>query len=268
VPRAQAERTIALPFEKEHTATGEAKLPANDGSRRIDHKKTATGPEDWETLFQLGLLELEKFHNFSGARSFFARACELNPTEGSLWFQLGLTVFRMGYFEESEAFLRHAQQCGFKSERVWDHRGDALYNLGRFDEACKCYSRVLEVAPENSSTEAKLSLAMVCSGKVEQGLARLRAALTTKPHVAELHEGLVLSLVFVNRIEEAAEAAESKLHAIGNSMVGDYLRSASLWAQLRQWRRAINTLQQGLLLFPGDPELRWALEEAIQVPTG
>jgi hypothetical protein len=48
----------------------------------------------------------------------------------------------------------------------------------------------------------------------DKGLAQLSEALAEAPHSAELHEGLILSLVYLDRIEDAAKAANQKLDAI------------------------------------------------------
>jgi len=87
----------------------------------------------------------------------------------------------------------------------------------------------------------------------------LRGALAQNPQVAELHEGLILALVFLNRIEEAAQASDEKLRLVQGLLPADYIRSASLWAQVRNWQRSSQALESGLLAHPGNTELtrRW-----------
>ncbi len=232
--------------------------------RELGHKKLAESPNDWRAHFELGVLELEQFKNLISAQVLFSRACQLNPGEGVVWFLLGVTVSRMGYFAEGVSFLTQAEKCGYRTALVSETRADALYNVGQFEEAQACYETALQGDPGNSSTEAKLCLTIVRTGKGEEGLARLRKALATKPREAELHEGLILSLASLERIEASAEAAESKLKTVPNLLAGDYLRAASLWAQVREWGRVTNVLERGLLAYPQDANLRKALEESRQ----
>ena len=84
------------------------------------------------------------------------------------------------------------------------------------------------------------------------------------PQVPELHESLILALVFLNRIEEAAQAADIKLRAIPGLCPGDYVRCASLWAQLQNWPAGARAVELGLAAHPGNPQLTRALEEILQ----
>jgi glycosyltransferase involved in cell wall biosynthesis len=242
----------------------ETKTRKNAVYREMGRKKIQESPNDWQAHFELGILELEQFKNLAGAQQLFSRACDLNPTAGIVWFFLGLTIFRMGYFEEAVNFLKQADHCGHKTALVAETRGDALYNLGQFDEARSAYEAALKRAQGTPSVEAKLGLTIVRSGKTERGLERLRAAVSACPLTPELHEGLILSLVYVNRIEEAAKAAQNKLKTVPNLLAGDYLRAASLWAQLNNWCEAMRALEHGLAGHPGDVNLHKAYREVRQ----
>jgi tetratricopeptide (TPR) repeat protein len=141
-------------------------------------------------------------------------------------------------------------------------RGDACYNQGQYARAADCYETGLRRAPANSSLESKFGLAIVRSGNVSRGMHRLHRAVATQPGAPELHDRLVLALVWLNRIEQAAEATETKLHAVEHPAANDFLRAASLWAKANNWSRAIDMLQAGLAKYPRNPELRRGLEEA------
>jgi len=232
--------------------------------REMGRRKIEEMPGDWQAHFELGLLELEQFKNPAEAHRLFARACALNPRMGVAWFFYGLTCFRMNLFEDALQTMRKAENCGHKTALVACTRGDACYNLGRFDEARSAYEAALKREPNDPSTQAKLGLSMVRAGSAEKGLARLRAYLTASPQIPELYEGLILSLVFLDRIHDAADLAEQKVRNILGVFAGDYLRAASLYAQLKNWPRTVALLQQGLQAHPGNPELEGALREVLQ----
>ncbi|HET7106222.1 MAG TPA: glycosyltransferase [Candidatus Acidoferrum sp.] len=240
-----------------------AKAKKNDSYREMGRQKLRELPMDWQTHFELGLLELEQYKNAAEARALFARACELNPSAGVAWFFLGLTIFRMGEFEDSLKFLRRAEQAGHKTALVIETRGDAYYNLGKFDDARASYEAALKRENGGAGVLPKLCLATIRSGKAEKGLSRLRSGLEVTPQVAELHEGLILGLVFLNRVEEAAEAADAKLRLVKGLLPADYVRSASLWAQMRNWQRSSHALELGLEAHPGNAQLARALDEVF-----
>src|SRR4029077_1687716 len=153
--------------------------------------------------FELGLLELEQYKNLPEARALFTHACELNPSAGVAWVFLGLAIFRMGDFEDALNFLRQADHAGHKTAVVAETRGDAYYNLAEFGEARACYEASLRRQNGSAGVLAKLCLATIRAGKAEKGLTHLRGAIALTPQAAELHEGLILGLVYLNRIEEA-----------------------------------------------------------------
>jgi glycosyltransferase involved in cell wall biosynthesis len=242
-----------------------AKARKNEVYREMGRQKLRESPKDWQAHFELGLLELEQYKNLPEARALFAGACELYPSAGVAWFFLGLTIFRMGDYQDALNFLRQADQAGHKTAMVAETRGDAYYNLGDFEEARASYEAALKRQNGTAGVLPKLCLATIRSGKAEKGLARLRSALTLTPQTAELHEGLILGLVFLNRLEEAAQAADEKLQHVEGLLPADYLRSASLWAQLRNWRRSSCALELGLQAHPGSAPLTRALDEIFQV---
>jgi len=241
-----------------------AKAQKNDGYREMGRHKLREFPNDWQAHFEQGLLELEQYKNLTEARALLSQACALNPTAGVAWFFLGLAIFRTGLFEEALHALRQAEKSGHRTALVAETRGDAQYNLGRFEESRASYEAAVKREHGSSAVLAKLCLATVRAGETEKGLSRLREALAVAPQVPELHESLILALVFLNRIDEAARAAQTKLRVIPGLYPGDYVRCASLWAQLRNWPESTRAVELGLEVYPRNPQLTGALEEILR----
>jgi tetratricopeptide (TPR) repeat protein len=236
--------------------------------REMGRRKVAEQPGDWQAHFELGLLELEQFKNLREARRLFERACALNPRAGVALFFLGLTSFRMGLYEEALKALRKAENRGHKTALVAETRGDACYNLGDFVEAKSSYEVALKRNPDHAPVQAKLCLAMARAGQPEKALARLKSFLEATPLIPELYEGLILCCVFLNRLQEAAEAADKKIHTLPKLYAGDYLRAASLWSQLGNWHKVRETLEGGLRAHPGNRSLEQARQETENAARG
>jgi len=241
-----------------------ARFKRNALYRELGRKKLEEMPTDWRAYFELGALELEQFQNFAEAHRLLARACALNAHAGEAWFFYGLTCVRMGLNDDALKALREAENCDYKTALVAETRGDAWYNLGRFDEARAAYEAALKREQHNPSAQAKVGLATVRAGSPDKGLARLRAYLAASRQAPELYEGLIASCVFLDRLREAAELADQKLRFIPDLYPGDYLRAASLQAQLREWSRAEAILVQGLSIHPRNKDLQRALNEVTQ----
>ena len=91
-------------------------------------------------------------------------------------------------------------------------------------------------------------------------LRRLRQAVSAQPANPELHDRLIVALVWLNRVPEAAEAAENKLTAVP-ARPEDFLRAASIHGKMVEWSRAASILERGLLAFPEASAIRAKLSE-------
>lgn len=141
-----------------------------------------------------------------------------------------------------------------------ESKGDAEFRAGLFDSACRSYEQAIERLGSSPVLESKLGLAEVRSGKPEEGLARLRAAVESEPGTAEPHDRLIAAFVWLGRLQEAADSAEIKLNSLEPSPEL-YLRAASLEAQLRDWTKAASFVYRGLDQFPENEKLLNAAEE-------
>ena len=82
-----------------------------------------------------------------------------------------------------------------------------------------------------------------------------------QPQQPELHDRLILSLVWLGRTGGSGRAAEDKLRAVRVPRPGDFLRAATLWANLGEWKRAAAVLHVGSVVYPTNEVLKQALAE-------
>jgi hypothetical protein len=62
-------------------------------------------------------------------------------------------------------------------------------------------------------------------------------------------------------VAEAAAAAEDKLRSLQLPRPGDFLRAATLWANLGEWKRSAAMLHVGSVVYPNNEVLKQALAE-------
>jgi tetratricopeptide (TPR) repeat protein len=213
---------------------------------------------------ELGVAELEKGADISGAVECFERACQLNPSLGAAWFHQGFALVKVERFAEAVKCFLRAERCGHHTALAAETRGDALYNLKRFTRARQCYELALRREPANPLVESKLGLALARSGNVQEGLAAIRSALAKRPSAPELHDRLVVTLVWLKQTEEAAVAAEQKLGHVEPPEPSDFLRAASLWAEVKDLARAAAVLQVGLQIHPGHAAMTRSLKDVAE----
>jgi tetratricopeptide (TPR) repeat protein len=252
------------PFSIHHfglVADAETRARKNHFYRRLGQQKLREMPQNAQAHLELGLVELDNFGNLPGALALFERAGRLNPHLGVAWFFQGLTLGKLQRWREALKCLGEAERQGHTTSLVYETQGDAHYNLKEYGRACECYDRGLHRSVGNPLLQSKLGIAIVRAGNVERGLDLVRQAVQVKPVAGELHDRLILSLVWLDRIEQAAAAADAKLGAIERPAAVDFLRAASLWARVKNWTRAAAVLQVGLQLHPSDITLGRSLAE-------
>jgi tetratricopeptide (TPR) repeat protein len=233
--------------------------------RELGRQKIREMPDNAQAHLELGIVELDNFGDLREALARFERACQLAPQYGVAWFFHGLTLLKLERSLEAVKSMTEAERRGHCTSLVAETRGDALYNLKDYGRASQSYELALRRDAGNPILDSKAGLAMVRGGKIEQGLGRIRGALVQRPALAELHDRLIVSLVWLDRIEEAARAAEAKLGTAALTTPGDFLRAASLWAKVKNWPKAGELLQRGLEAYPRNDDLRRGWEEVGQV---
>jgi glycosyltransferase involved in cell wall biosynthesis len=242
-------------------ADRETRARKNVFYRELGLQKIVEMPNNPQAYLELGIVELDNFGNVTEALLHFGRACQLNPKLGVAWFFAGLAHFKLGEHREAIRCLKRAQKQGHLTSLVAETIGDAHYNLGEFPQSVRAYKQAIESARDSLLVESKLGLAILRSGSADAGLKKIRDALQRQPHQPELHDRLILSLVWLGQLAEAAEAAENKLHSLSLPRPGDFLRAATLWANLGEWKRSAAILHVGSVIYPNNAVLKEALAE-------
>lgn len=215
--------------------------------RELGRRKVEEAPQDAQAHFELGLVEFDNFRNYAEARRLFTIATRLNERLAVAWFFRGMAELQTADCSAAIASFRRAESLGHKTALNAEALGDAFYNAGDFEAARSAYTRSLRRA-EGPSAASKLGLAEVRCGRTTEGLARLRDAAHRFPASAETHDRLVAALVYLWQLPEAAEAALAKAHC--HPAPEAFLRAASIWAQLGEWKQAHAALCEGHTKFP------------------
>lgn len=229
--------------------------------RELGREKVREMPENAQAHFELGLLEFDNFHDYAAACSCFSRACEINPRLSVAWLFLGLTRLRLKSYDEALVALQKCERLGYTAALLAETKGDVFYNAGRFRESSRCYERALRKSAGNAVIESKLGLSLLRAGRKDKGMFLLRGAPAKQPEMGELHDRLVQAFVWLSDLAEAAAAAERKLEKCSVLTPSDFLRPASIRAQLGETERAVSLAKRGLAAFPQFPRLLTILAE-------
>lgn len=241
----------------------ETRARKNQFYRDLGKLKVAEMPGNAQAHLELGLAELENLGSVDDALASFESACRLNPRLGVAWFFAGVAHFRLGKFRDSIQSLKHAEKRGRRTAAAAEMIGDCHYNLAEFPEAVRSYERALKLEPVSAIVESKCGLAKVRLGFAQAGLRQIQQAMLLKPLLPETHDRLILSLVSLGRISDAALAAEEKFRSVKAPNPTDFTRAASLWTKVGNRARATAVLHVGLQMYRDDSNLNRALNELM-----
>lgn len=233
-----------------------AQIRKNRFYRELSLEKIREMPESAQAHLELGMVE----EAAEDALRRFGRACELKPDFAEAWIFAGLAHRSLGQSQDALGAFQKAAALKPDNPVVAESLGDVYYDLGNFQQAEASYRRAQADEQRQPSLESKLGLAQIRIQRAAEGLRRLHESIAEAPAAGELHDRLIAACVWLDRIQEAAAAAETKLTRVIPTE-RDYLRAAVIYAQLQEWPRATALLKMGLSRFPSSEKLVAALAE-------
>lgn len=234
----------------------EKKAEKNQFYRELGRKKIQEMPENAQAHFELGLVELDNFHNYEEALKLFTRACELQHSLAVAWFFRGIALSRLQRDAHALPCFARARQCGIDSAQLAEAEADSFYNCKQFGDARKAYRKALQL---QNSTEvlSKLGLTEVRLNQPEAGLKKIKTAVASNPSVPEMHDRLMVAQLVLGHIASAAQAAEDKLHAVKRTEAA-FMRCAALWMEAKRPEHVLEILREGIREFPSSDGLAQA----------
>ena len=94
-------------------------------------------------------VEAFEVSRFDDAEREFNASLALLPGRVSTLANLAATQIRLGRPRQALETLDAIGDAGANAD-PWRHRGVALHELGRYDEALECYDRVIALEPSNA----------------------------------------------------------------------------------------------------------------------
>ncbi len=154
-----------------------------------------------EAHAMLAFLRFVCDYDWAGAEEEFKRAIELNPNSGDTYDSYGLMLSALERYDEAIEMQQRANELDPLA-----HRQDVattLLRAGRYDEALRHITRVVEIDPHFAMAHGTLGWASLFAGMPDQGIAALQKALSLAPestlYLAQLGEAFAL----IGRTEEA-----------------------------------------------------------------
>ena len=192
----------------------------------------------------------------------FEAALQLRPDYEAAHFNLGVTLLKLGRFEEAVAHLKKADSVRHR-DNVHLYLGEALAGLHHYSDAAAEYSLHTRVEPGNGRAWYGLGNALAAQGMLSEAASAFAEAVRIIPGNPELAFALGDALAELRRYPEAAAAYRQGL-ARAPDRVEAHNNLGNVLVLSGQFRAAAAEFREALRLRPGDPALQKSLQTALE----
>ncbi|UXM84179.1 protein kinase domain-containing protein [Methanococcus aeolicus] len=102
--------------------------------------------------------------------------------DADTWYNKGNEYYELGKYNEAIKCYDKALQLNPNYAEVWNNKGAALDDLGKYKEAIKCYDKALQLNPNNANARNNKGLALGDLGKYNEAIKCYDKALEIDPN--------------------------------------------------------------------------------------
>ena len=179
--------------------------------------------------------------DWTGAEQELKRAIELNPNSGDAYDYYGLMLSALERYDEAIEMQRRAHELDPLAHRM--DIATTLLRAGRYDEALRAVTRVLEDDPHFAMAHATLGWTHLLKGMSDQGITALQQAVSLSPESTLYLAQLGQAFALVGRVEEAREVLRRLQELSKQRYVSPY-HMAYVHAGLGEDDRAMDWLER------------------------
>ena len=180
----------------------------------------------------------------AGARLLLAR----HPGAGPVWNLLGASLLVQG--KDSLQALQNATEFSPDDAFAQTNLGNALFALGRLDEAAASFRRALRIKPDHADAYYNLANALLGLGQRGEAVAGYRRALALQPDCAMTHNNLGTVLRDLGQLD-AAQASFRRALAIEPGFAAAHNNLGAMLKDLGQFDAARRCFCRALAISPG-----------------
>ncbi|HEV7301792.1 MAG TPA: tetratricopeptide repeat protein [Tepidisphaeraceae bacterium] len=162
-------------------------------------------PGDWDELFAR-IAEAVRQRLVMSDRNLRDRAPHVDRLEAERLLVLAGEHIQRDEHELARPLLEHAVQLDPSNGAVHQDLGVTYAKQGRLREGINCFRRALELTPDSAGLYGNLGLACLHAGQVEESVSHLRKAILLGASSADTHKNLARALM---RVPDPAAAEES-----------------------------------------------------------
>jgi len=145
---------------------------------------------------------------YADARDAYRRAVASEDAAVAIGAGAGLVLalLRTGEFQTAYEAASDLTRAHPSSPIVAASSGDALWSMGRFEEAEASYARALDTDPDQARARHGRARSLAAQGRLDDALADVQRAIRNAPREMEFHHTLASIYERLRRFEDAADA--------------------------------------------------------------
>jgi tetratricopeptide (TPR) repeat protein len=172
--------------------------------------KNSTQTETVEELLLQGLLAYAA-KEWETALEIFDRCLQQSPQNEQVLFVRGNALDELGRFDEAISSYDKAIEFKPDDDKAWFNRGLTLHNLGRFDEAISSYDRAIEFKPDYYEAWFNRGNSLHNLGRFDEAISSYDRAIEFKPDYYEAWFNRGNSLHNLGRFDEAISSYDKAI---------------------------------------------------------
>ncbi len=149
--------------------------------------------------------------NFADAARLYERVLSSAPRQFEALARLGLIQLHSGDFEGAQSRLGEAIKIDGQSADLHFHRGSALRNLQRHEEAIASFARATALKPDHIEALNNWGTTLLTVARNAEALSCFDRILALKRDLAIVHNNRAAALLGLRRLEECLSAAKTAL---------------------------------------------------------
>ena len=191
--------------------------------------------------------------NYKAALPSFKKAVAIKPDDHEAQNHFGNALYNLGRNEEAldvfEKIVAIKPDCHY----VWNNRGNALSELGRKEEAIASYEKAIALKPDDHAAWSNCGIALRDMGRNEDAIASYDQAIAIKPDYHQAWNGRGIALSALGHREDAIASYDRAVAIRPDDHEAWYNRGIALFALGRK-EEAISSYDQAVAVKPDDRE--------------
>jgi tetratricopeptide (TPR) repeat protein len=168
-------------------------------------------------------------------------------------FDLGNALYKLGRLDEAVASYDKAIEFKPDNDAAWYNRGVALHKLGRLDDAVASYDRAIEFKPDKDEAWNNRGVALRKLDRLDEAVASLERAIEFKPDNDEAWNNRGNTLDTLGRLDDAVASYDRAIEFKPDNDAAWYNRGIAL-RKLGRLDEAIASYDKAIEFKPNDDE--------------